>query len=347
MTIDYITSKNNSNAFKVKEKGKNIKEENVTITDEIIEKSIKIAKISDNPGYKTIEISGNIKLEGFKTYYQIGKNNTEWIEGKGKISILDYDVTKSELINKEDDTITITAMAKNDKTGDTVLISENYKVDTSATLSSFEADSLLQAIEKYDFGTGKYKVTVSEELYNIKVYSFDENLEIGVNTQFGIEEDVGAENKYAQNMIVLKVNGDLTIGQGATLTSYASKTGHGGPKGMMIYCTGTLTNNGTISMSARGAYAEGQNVYLWKNSDGSYEYVPKDGASGANRVGKTGGSSYWRIKGTNGSAGTQRQTGGGGSGAVGAPEQTTAYSGAGAAGTSYCGGTRRWSSIMY
>ena len=41
--------------------------------------------------------------------------------------------------------------------------------------------------------------------------------------------------------------------------------GYGGPKGMFIYCTGTITNNGTIDMTARGAKAVGQNVYLWKN----------------------------------------------------------------------------------
>ena len=43
---------------------------------------------------------------------------------------------------------------------------------------------------------------------------------------------------------------------------------------MMIYCTGTLTNNGTISMTARGAKASGQNVYLWQNLNGEYEYIP-------------------------------------------------------------------------
>ena len=75
-------------------------------------------------------------------------------------------------------------------------------------------------------------------------------------------------------MIVLKVNGDLTINEEAKLTAYASKNGYGGPKGMMIYCTGTLTNNGTISMTARGAKTSGQNVYLWQNLNGEYEYIP-------------------------------------------------------------------------
>ena len=47
---------------------------------------------------------------------------------------------------------------------------------------------------------------------------------------------------------------------------------------------GTLTNNGTISMTARGAKAEGQNVYLFKNLDKTYEFVPKEGGSGGTGI---------------------------------------------------------------
>ena len=52
------------------------------------------------------------------------------------------------------------------------------------------------------------------------------------------------------------------------------RTDYGGPKGMIVYCTGTLENNGDISMTCRGAYAKGQNVYLYKNSNNTYEFVP-------------------------------------------------------------------------
>lgn len=52
-------------------------------------------------------------------------------------------------------------------------------------------------------------------------------------------------------------------------------------------------------MTARGAYAEGQNVYLWKNIDGNYEYVPKIGAIGGQNI--------------NGEDAKLRQCGGGGS----------------------------------
>ena len=104
--------------------------------------------------------------------------------------------------------------------------------------------------------------------------------------------DVATANTYAQNMVVLKVNGNLTIDKNITLTACRSANGFGGPKGMFIYCTGTLTNNGTINMTARGAKAVGQNVYMWKNEDGSYEYVAKQNTnySGKNRSPGSGGA---------------------------------------------------------
>lgn len=219
-----------------------------------------------------------------KTYYKIGENG-DWVEGKGKISTLDYDLTQNGKVNEEDNTVTIYAkivneIDKDNKLEDVVTISQKYEVNTDSTQSSLEADSLIDAVEKYNFDDGEYSVKVAEETYNLKVQTFNQNLEIDANTEIGSENDVSTENENAKSMVVLKVNGDLTINEEAKLTAYASKNGYGGPKGMMIYCTGTLTNNGTISMTARGAKAEGQNVYLWKNSDNSYEFVPAVGAEG-------------------------------------------------------------------
>mgnify|MGYP000906485147 CR=1 FL=1 len=131
--------------------------------------------------------------------------------------------------------------------------------------------------------------------------------------------------------LVLKVNGNLIINEGVTLTACKSDDGYGGPKGMTIYCTGTLTNNGTISMTARGAKAEGEDVYLWKNTDNTYEFVPA--AGGAGGIIATSTSTGGRP----GSSGTGRATGGGGSGAVG--QWRNPSTGSGAAGTSYSGGS--------
>lgn len=108
------------------------------------------------------------------------------------------------------------------------------------------------------------------------IYEFgDKTIDVGkADTQ---NKDGTTETGYAKNMVILKVEGDLTIDQGVTLTACKSDDGYGGPKGMLVYCMGKLTNNGTISMTARGAKAEGQDVFLWKNIDGTFEYVPATG----------------------------------------------------------------------
>ena len=38
--------------------------------------------------------------------------------------------------------------------------------------------------------TGTYKVTVEDETYNLKIYSFNDDLNIKVDTTLGTEEDV-------------------------------------------------------------------------------------------------------------------------------------------------------------
>ena len=149
-----------------------------------------------------------------------------------------------------------------------------------------------------------------DKLYPFEIYAGTvlNKINIKADTTLGTEEDVATASEYAKNMIVLKVNGDLTIDEGTTLTAYTSKNGYGGPKGMTIYCTGTINNNGTVSMTARGAKAVGQDVYLWKNTDNSYEYVPATGGIGSR--GQSGNAEA-------GAAGVKRQTGGGGAGGSG------------------------------
>lgn len=154
--------------------------------------------------------------------------------------------------------------------------------------------------------------------------------------EFGDERnDVATETEDAKNMVILKVNGNLTIDENVTLTACKSENGYGGPKGMMIYCTGVITNNGIISMTARGARAEGENVYLYRNIDGTYEYIPADGALGGTEIYVPGGSGD--ISGNNGEDGTNRQTGGGGTGSGYSHRKAIGIS-VGGSGTSYSGG---------
>ena len=89
-------------------------------------------------------------------------------------------------------------------------------------------------------------------------------------------------------------------------------------------------------MTARGARAQGQNVYLWKNEDNSYEYIPAEGATGGAAVYYNHDGTKAGIQGNNGSS---RQTGGGGSGTARHWINASRWSGAGAKGTSYSGGT--------
>lgn len=320
VSIDYNMAKDENYTFKIKTAdNENVQESTVCANDEFINSNgISISKINQEDGYEVLEIAKQNNVEGYKIYYQIGKNGN-WVEGQGKIGLVDYDLVTNNLIN-EDNTVTISAKIENPTNKNIVTISKKYSVNTNSTTNSYEAESILDVLKNEEINTGLYNLTVKDEKYNLRVYSFDGNLNIKTNTTFGTEEDVATASEYAKNMIVLKVNGDLTIDEGTTLTAYASKDGYGGPKGMTIYCTGTLTNNGTIDMTARGAKAVGQNVYLFKNADNTYEYVPEDGSEG-NGVDRATG------KGAKGS-------GGGGEGAIG-----TSYSGGAGGGGKRLSGT--------
>ena len=87
-------------------------------------------------------------------------------------------------------------------------------------------------------------------------------------------------------------------------------------KGMYLCVMGELKNYGTISMTARGTYNQaGENVYLWKNSDNSYEYIPAvGGAGGAGVSARVTNYVTSTVHGKSGASGTNRRTGGGGSG---------------------------------
>ena len=169
-----------------------------------------------------------------------------------------------------------------------------------------------------------YYAAVNNEIYGMHVYNTLGDLEITSATEYGSINDVAHLDSttntvvQASNMVVLKVNGDLNITSTGKLTAFHDES-YGGPKGMLIYVTGTLTNEGEISMTARGAYAEGQNVYLFKNADGSYEYIPANKDVATARLPGDGGRGFYNR------------------------DWTNRYSRGGYA-TSYSGGTGGWSS---
>lgn len=130
-------------------------------------------------------------------------------------------------------------------------------------------------------------------------------------------------------MLGVRVEGDLTIDAGKTLTAATRK------KGMVIYVDGDLTVNGTISMTARGAKAAGQHVLLL--DDGAEYDIPAAGANG----GAGGGPLYssGQDPGNAGSNGAGAQTGGGGGGGAAAYLGDNVSGGTGCVGTSYSGGS--------
>ncbi len=199
-------------------------------------------------------------------------------------------------------------------------------------LSLVISTSLLEATDKAVMKNDTYyRVAIKDQEYRVHTYVENGDTTFTSNKTYGNANDAGTASGNATTMEIIKVNGNLVINSGVTVTSYG--TAYGGTKGMLLYVTGNLENNGTITMSARGAKAAGQNVYLWKNEAkaNSYEYVPAIGAAG--------GAAVYSLAGNNGGAGTARKTGGGGSGGSARPGYNPGTSGRGGNGTSYSGGS--------
>ncbi len=257
--------------------------------------------------------------ENLINYYSLDDGAT-WSEYTNELNILEVD-------NK-------TIAAKSEwKEGKTI---ENVAEKWPLVIS----DSLLSATKKAIMKDNtRYRIAVKDEEYKVHTYVQNGNLTLEENRTYGYAKDVATANSDAECMVILKVNGDLTINNNVTLTAY--RNNYGGPKGMLLYVTGNLENNGTITMTARGAKAAGQNVYMWKNqnvANAEYEFIPKEGASGAAGVQSI---DYKGLSGNVGANGENRQTGGGGSGGGHGKSgnNVVVLSGAGSAGTSYSGGT--------
>ncbi len=194
------------------------------------------------------------------------------------------------------------------------------------------ATGLIGAIQEIS-ENGYHEVAVNGVSYKIHLYYFEEDQDWSGEHIFGDENDVGSESEEATRMVVVKVDGDLTLQAEAIVKPY--HTAYGGPKGFFVYCTGTLTNNSGYIINNVGAKATGENIYLWENKDGSYETVPAVGAIGGAKYSAPNSiysNGYWYYSGT---SGTDRMTGGGGSGGG----LSAGISGAGSTGTSYSGGT--------
>ena len=192
-------------------------------------------------------------------------------------------------------------------------------------------DDIIQGIRDTDLADGNYELFINGESYNIELYNYMQDMTYKLDEGETAKTVCLGNDVADENMLVIKYHGNLTVEEGVTLTPSVSK------KGMYICVLGDLQNAGEITMTAKGANVEkGQNVYLWKNIDNSYEYVPAEGAKGleAYQPKTTRG-------GNKGIDGIKRQTGGGGqSGAIINKLKGSAgsYVGASTGGNSYSGG---------
>ena len=256
----------------------------------------------------TISLDGLPSIFSKDLEYVIPTSYTDGISGSNRVCKVpnsDVEYTNSSSLPVGEYTLTceITTGA-----GLTAQVSKDIKV-TNITV---KGNSILDIIETKDLKSGYYDFEVlgTSVIYPVHMYVIEGDQIWSSDQIFGDAGDVATKNDNAQNMVVVKVKGNVTIEEGVTVRPYYDEL-YGGPKGFTMYVTGKLENNGTIDNS-HGAKAEGQDVYLWKNADGTYEYVPA-------------------LGGNSNQSGSKRQTGGGGQGG--------ANGGYGGSGTSYSGGT--------
>ena len=161
---------------------------------------------------------------------------------------------------------------------------------------------------------------------SLSVGSYDYTIKKGNQTVSSFTVGDWFNNTADTNSALIVVDGDLTINVGQTFTPSVRKLF------TCLYVRGTLTVNGVLSMSQRGANHSATTAQNLRIITGTYSsvtnpQVPSSGGSGGAGVGGT-------ATGNAGTAGSAGGTGGGGAGG----SWGSSSSGAGALGTSYSGG---------
>lgn len=190
-------------------------------------------------------------------------------------------------------------------------------------------ETIFDYIKNIDITDGIHQMKLAnDEIIDFEMYNYYDDIVFDSSPVLG-------DNIPDTKMLILCFHKDLTINSDVIFRPTVRK------KGMVIYCKGVFTNNGKVLMTARGAAANGQNVLLFKNNDGTFEFVPAIGAKGGESVVTPDGVQK-NETGKNGLNGTNRQTGGGASGSAGFTTYSSwtwnRCSGRGGVGTSYSGG---------
>lgn len=349
IATDYTIENDGTYTFTSKSTSGETMTETIEVNEEFRNNLIgieKVQEISTEQDYKIIK-----KFDGensYKYYYAIGKDNDNWIELPDyQIVNLDkYKVKENNWTDAEGNVILklkkVSESGRNEvevhKTLSGISIPDNLYNEEEQIL---EGDSIISCIRDNTIKSGNYRLKVNGEEYPAEIYNYDEDVNYITDKNLGTSEE-------DSRMLIVKYNGNLNIDTDRLITAQTRK------KGMFIYVAGELTNSGNISMTARGAKAKGQDVYLLKHDNGIYEYVPAIGAEGGpsanvHVLNYAGNSAYESQNGNNGENGNERATAGGGSGFASANlihgGDRTAISGSGSYGTSYSGGTGGGSSI--
>lgn len=199
-------------------------------------------------------------------------------------------------------------------------------------------DSIVQGIRDNDLKDGEYEILAKDQVYTIELINYYDDVRYSLDAGQTQKIVSLGDNSKEYKMVVAKYHKNLTIDEGVTVTAN-TVDGLTYKKGMFICVLGDTYNNGEISMTARGTYnQEGENVYLWKNIDNSYEYVPAAGGEGAPSRGSGSYAAGVIQNGEKGKTGDKRSTGGGGSGGIATWRSLIYNASGGAAGTSYSGG---------
>ena len=165
VAIEYPIEKDKNYEFKMyTTTGKEIIS-NITINDEFLyENGINYKEEKVGTGYRIIDLKYFQDMDTtYKHYYKIGENG-EWKEYKDSLLLIDYDVVKDNLINTEDNTVTLYAKSINN-TKQEVILSKKYDVDINSKGAEIYTVEDLKNIEKNM--AGSYRMMNDIDLYGI------------------------------------------------------------------------------------------------------------------------------------------------------------------------------------
>ncbi len=234
------------------------------------------------------------------------------------------------------------------------ILSDEVTNDDTTVGEVVICDSIVQGVRDNNLPDGNYTFRVKgyidgiEEIKDYAVELINYYDDVTYSLAEGETQKIVTlgDDSTEYKMLVVKYHKNLTIDSGVTITA-TNVSNLTYKKGMYLCVMGEMINKGEITMTARGTYnQEGENVYLWKNINNTYEYVPALGGIGGDAISytwKSSSSTDYYSAGKAGTDGEKRGTGGGGSGALGARRYNyssgSRKSGAGTSGTAYSGGT--------